>query len=73
MGTYTTPKGPHPSGRPIHGRIIKGRPIWRVPDSESNIPRLRAVRQNLNCIGFIHNFGVDPGALGDEIVRISRG
>lgn len=53
------PKGrPHPSGRPIHRRVVKGRPIWRIPDTEPNVPRLREERIDTNCIGFLHDFGV---------------
>lgn len=51
------PKGrPHPSGRPIRPRIIKGRQIWRIPDTEPNVPRLREERVDTNCIGFLHDF-----------------
>jgi hypothetical protein len=49
------PKGrPHPSGRPIRERRIKGRPMWRIPDVEPNVPRLRQEKRDLNCIGFVH-------------------
>ena len=41
----------HPSGRPIRRVEIKGRPIWRVPDIESNVPRLRR-REQAPAIGF---------------------
>lgn len=51
------PKGnPHPSGRPIRPRIVKGRSIWRVPESEAVTPRLRPQRQSVEAIGFVHDF-----------------
>lgn len=52
-----TPKGtPHPSGRPIRPRIVKGKSIWRIPDTESNVPRLRR-SERVEAIGFVHDFG----------------
>ena len=55
-----TPKGrPHPSGRPLpHREVPVGRPIWRVPDTEPNVPRLRTPIKP-DCIGFIHRFPYD--------------
>jgi hypothetical protein len=49
------PKGrAHPSGRPIRPRVVKAaRPVWHIPDSESNVPRLRTPRKDLDCVGFI--------------------
>lgn len=48
------PKGrPHPSGRPVRKTEVKGRPMWRIPDSESNVPRLRVKKNDLDCVGFI--------------------
>lgn len=44
---------PHPSGRPIRKIERKGRPIWRIPDTESNVPRLRPGTEQTNAIGFI--------------------
>jgi hypothetical protein len=56
-----TPKGrPHPSGRPIRIHLVKGRSIWRIPDTEPNVPRLRPQRQTVEAIGFIHNFHEAP-------------
>lgn len=49
------PKGkPHPSGRPIHERIVKGNPIWRIPDTMPNVPRLRIEKQDIEAVGFVH-------------------
>lgn len=45
----------HPSGRPIDRRVAKERPIWRIPDTEPNVPRLR-VRDGVPAIGFTHKF-----------------
>jgi hypothetical protein len=54
------PKGrPHPSGRPIHERIVKGNPIWRIPDTVPNVPRLREDRIQTEAIGFVHHFPCD--------------
>lgn len=51
-----TPKGkPHPSGRPIHHPKIGIRSIWRIPDTEPNVPRLRRSEQ-VEAIGFVHDF-----------------
>lgn len=62
-----TPKGrPHPSGRPIRPHIVKGRSIWRIPDIESNVPRLREKKRDLDCIGFLHDFREVPTDDGDS-------
>jgi hypothetical protein len=53
-----TPKGrPHPSGRPIHHPKVGVRSIWRIPDMESNVPRLRPQGGTVEAIGFVHDFG----------------
>lgn len=51
------PKGaPHPSGRPIRPHVVKGRQIWRIPETEPNVPRLREMKRDLDCVGFLHSF-----------------
>lgn len=58
------PKGrPHPSGRPIHERIVKSHSRWRIPDTEPNVPRLREEKRNVEAIGFLHDF---QGAVDDD-------
>lgn len=42
---------PHPSGRPIHNRLVKGPQIWRVPDDSYVTPRLR-LKEFTSAIGF---------------------
>jgi len=56
-----TPKGtPHPSGRPVRRHEVKSRKtIWNIPDEESNVPRLRQSKKDLDCIGFVHRFQSD--------------
>jgi hypothetical protein len=56
----TEPKGrPHPSGRPVHERIVKGHPILRV--SEQLVSRLREPAKGcVEAIGFMH-FTVNDG------------
>lgn len=48
-------RNPHPSGRPIRRTETKGRPIWRIPDVEPNVPRLRQPAA-VDAIGFVHQF-----------------
>jgi hypothetical protein len=45
-------KHPHPSGRPIREREVKGRTIWRVPDHGPVIPRLQKENERIEAIGF---------------------
>jgi hypothetical protein len=45
-------KHPHPSGRPIREREVKGRTIWRVPDHGPVIPRLQKENERTEAIGF---------------------
>jgi hypothetical protein len=48
------PKGiAHPSGHPIRTRVVKSHSVFRIPDNESNVPRLRPIKNDLDCIGFI--------------------
>jgi hypothetical protein len=42
----------HPSGRPIPENRVVGRPMWRIPDKESNVPRLRDEKSTVAAIGF---------------------
>jgi hypothetical protein len=51
---------PHPSGRPIHKSSKVGRSIWRIPDSEPNVPRLRQ-RDLKPAVGFVHDFSRENG------------
>ena len=48
----------HPSGRPIHREVRKGRPIWRIPDDGFNTPRLRQ-KPLKDAIGFVHGVRQD--------------
>lgn len=48
-------KHPHPSGRPIRKREVKGRQIWRVPDHGPVIPRLQNDYERTEAIGFTAN------------------
>lgn len=43
---------PHPSGRPRRQPERKSRPIWRIPDTEPNVPRLRKGYEQTRAIGF---------------------
>lgn len=50
----------HPSGRPIHPRIVNGGTRWRVPDKGYVIPQLQEDRRDLSLIGFHHHFVEKP-------------
>ena len=44
--------GKHPSGRPVKSGRVVSRPIWRIPDKGSVIPRLQDDKTNVSAIGF---------------------
>lgn len=46
----------HPSGKPIRRDRVVGRPIWRIPDRGSVIPRLQT-EPRTEAIGFVTEFG----------------
>ena len=48
-------RNPHPSGRPIRRTKYVERPIWRIPDSQPNVPRLRR-GELVSAIGFLHHW-----------------
>lgn len=42
----------HPSGRPVREEHVVGRPMWRIPDKGSVIPRLQDEKRDVSAIGF---------------------
>lgn len=47
----TKPVPKHPSGRPIRQEVVRGRPIFQIPDDGFVTPRLRH-RTLMPAIGF---------------------
>jgi hypothetical protein len=52
-------KGFNPQGRPIRQYTVKKAPVERFPNEEPLTPGLREQKEDLDCIGFIHDFGTD--------------
>ena len=57
MGGAVTSK--HPSGRPIKKTVVVGRPMWRIPDKGSVIPRLQDEKKEIQAIGFTAKIASD--------------
>ena len=49
----------HPSGRPIKKTVVVGKPIWRIPDKGSVIPRLQDEKKEIQAIGFTAKISSD--------------
>jgi hypothetical protein len=55
----------HPSGRPIHKEVRKGRQIWRIPEDGYVTPRLRQGHAK-DAIGFCATHLPGQQKLDDE-------
>jgi hypothetical protein len=36
--------------------------MWRIPDNEPATPRLREIKRDLDCVGFVDYSSIDDGA-----------